>query len=517
MPWRSRGVPLASGHPARVEELLEQVGLPRAAGSRYPHQFSGGQRQRIAIARALAADPTVIVLDEPLSALDASAQAQVANLLVRLCRELDIGMLLISHDLAIVNQVADEVAVMYLGLVVEQAPTGDLWRTPRHPYTEALIGAIPRADGERSQPDGAARRGARPRGSARRLPVPPALSAGLRPLPDRDPAAADGGARTHAGVLAPAFGLVGVSAGRRYANPTPQDIVEWLPRRLPDHRLRYGDDAQQFGDLRLPAHDPADEAGHPVVVVVHGGGYSPNWSLDHIAPLAERLTVAAGVATWNLEYRKPGQRGGGWPGTWLDIATGIDHLRSVAGRFRLDLDRVVVVGHSAGGTFVTWAAGRSAVAAESDVHTSSPLAIRGVLTLAGMLDLDAFMGDGPEPPEFLSILLGADGPLSTQELQARVRQVSPMVRWQHVGAVQSLIVGSADATSLIEQSRAYVRAANDHGNDHGSDPVELDYLEGANHFDLVDPDGAAWPVVLARVRSLAGVEPEGAAGDEGSR
>ena len=137
---------------ARVTELLEQVGLSATARGRYPHQFSGGQRQRIAIARALAAEPSVIVLDEPLSALDASAQAQVANLLVQLCRSLNIGMLLISHDLAIVNQIADEVAVMYLGLIVEQAPTGELWRSPRHPYTEALIGAIPHADGLKSQP-----------------------------------------------------------------------------------------------------------------------------------------------------------------------------------------------------------------------------------------------------------------------------------------------------------------------------------------------------------------------------
>jgi peptide/nickel transport system ATP-binding protein len=137
---------------ARVTELLEQVGLSAGARGRYPHQFSGGQRQRIAIARALAAEPSVIVLDEPLSALDASAQAQVANLLVQLCRSLNIGMLLISHDLAIVNQIADEVAVMYLGLIVEQAPTGELWRSPRHPYTEALIGAIPHADGLKSQP-----------------------------------------------------------------------------------------------------------------------------------------------------------------------------------------------------------------------------------------------------------------------------------------------------------------------------------------------------------------------------
>ena len=132
---------------ARVAELLEEVGLPADAGDRFPHEFSGGQRQRIAIARALAAEPTALVLDEPLSSLDASAQAQIANLLVRLTRELDLGLLLISHDLAVVRQVADRVCVMYLGEVVEQATTKALWAEPRHPYTEALIAAIPHADG----------------------------------------------------------------------------------------------------------------------------------------------------------------------------------------------------------------------------------------------------------------------------------------------------------------------------------------------------------------------------------
>jgi len=127
----------------RVAELLGKVGL-RDVMNRYPHEFSGGQRQRICIARALAVSPEVIVADEPLSALDVSIQAQILNLLVRLKDETGISFLFISHDLRVVEYLSDEVAVMYLGRVVEQAPSTELFREPRHPYTEILLASAPR-------------------------------------------------------------------------------------------------------------------------------------------------------------------------------------------------------------------------------------------------------------------------------------------------------------------------------------------------------------------------------------
>jgi len=143
-PIRNFGLANSSGElDARIDSLLDKVRLPRDAGKRWPHEFSGGQRQRIAIARALAADPDLIVCDEAVSALDVSVKAQIVNLLRDLQRELGLALLFISHDLAIVEHITHRVAVMYLGKIVELGPKRQIFAAPKHPYTEALLSAAP--------------------------------------------------------------------------------------------------------------------------------------------------------------------------------------------------------------------------------------------------------------------------------------------------------------------------------------------------------------------------------------
>ncbi|MES9967543.1 MAG: ABC transporter ATP-binding protein, partial [Sedimenticola sp.] len=136
---------------ARTRELLEHVGLSADAADRYPHEFSGGQRQRICVARALAVEPRLIVCDEPTSALDVSVQAQILNLLEELQREMGLTYLFITHDISVVAYLAHEVAVMYLGRIVERGTVQEVLESPKHPYTRALLSAVPEIDTETSR------------------------------------------------------------------------------------------------------------------------------------------------------------------------------------------------------------------------------------------------------------------------------------------------------------------------------------------------------------------------------
>jgi peptide/nickel transport system ATP-binding protein/oligopeptide transport system ATP-binding protein len=147
-PLDVHGIGTRTERAARVKELIGLVGLPASSVARYPHEFSGGQRQRIAIARALALSPKLVVADEPVSALDVSIQSQVINLIVSLRERLGLSMLFISHDLSVIRHVSDRIAVMYLGRIVETGDAGALLEQPFHPYTQALLSAIPRPSPE---------------------------------------------------------------------------------------------------------------------------------------------------------------------------------------------------------------------------------------------------------------------------------------------------------------------------------------------------------------------------------
>jgi acetyl esterase/lipase len=266
---------------------------------------------------------------------------------------------------------------------------------------------------------------------------------------------------------------------------TGRDLLA-LPQPPAEATIAYGPSPQQKAELRLPkAPGP-----HPVVIVIHGGCWEAPWGFDHVRSLAAALT-AEGYATWSLEYRRLGDPGGGWPGTLEDVARGTEHLRAIAAERGLDLDRVIALGHSAGGQLALWLAGRHKLPPGSSLRAADPLRLRGVVSLAGITDLatgaaDRVCGDA------IPRLLG--GP--SAERAERTRLASPIERLP-LGVPQRLLCGTQDQIVPIGQARAYQAAARRAGDD-----VALEVIEGAGHFELVDPASAAWRAVREAVRHL---------------
>lgn len=276
-----------------------------------------------------------------------------------------------------------------------------------------------------------------------------------------------------------------VAAAGEPAVMTAADALA-LPRPVADHRLAYGAGPLQVGELRLPSGGGP----HPVAVVVHGGCWLAEYDLGHVSSLAAAL-AEVGVATWSVEYRRVGDDGGGWPGTFLDVAAAADHLRGLAREFRLDLGRVVAVGHSAGGHLALWLAARHRLSADDPLRGRDPLPLLGVVALAGIPDLAAYAaptGCGAAVPG----LLGG----APQDVPERLRRASP-IELVPLGVPQTLVVGTLDTVVPAAQARSYAEAARNAG-----DPVEVRELETAGHFELIAPASTAWPAVRDAVLEM---------------
>mgnify|MGYP000630873300 CR=1 FL=1 len=265
------------------------------------------------------------------------------------------------------------------------------------------------------------------------------------------------------------------------------------PRAAADHRVAYGSDPLQFGELWLPR----GTGRHPVIVLIHGGCWRADLPglelMDYMAAdLRDR-----GYAVWNLEYRRIGHPGGGYPGTFQDVAAGLDHLRALAPLHGLDLRRVAVSGHSAGGHLALWSAARDRLPPESPLRVADPLPIRGVVSLAGIADLDAYRRTGPDAcggPSTIDDLVGDQRP-GGRDIFA---DTSPPAMLP-LGDRQVIISGALDPIVPPRFGQDYAAAAASRG-----DPAQSVVLEGAGHFELIDPTSAVWPRIADAFARLLG-------------
>lgn len=271
---------------------------------------------------------------------------------------------------------------------------------------------------------------------------------------------------------------------------TPQDLMA-LPVNAPDHIIRYGSEPSHYAELRIPA----GAGPHPVVVLVHGGCFRKEFadtkSIGAIADALER----EGIATWSIEYRRLSEPGSGWPGTYQDVATGVDHLASIASKYELDLTRVVFMGHSAGAHLAHWAAARGRLAPGSVLYQPKPLRPIGVVNLAGRMDMTVGIDEYEAPcgmPVIRKLLGGMPDEVPERYSQVSLPALLPL------GVRQVMIWGMHENFVPESQAKTYVVAARAAGDD-----AELVIVPGAvGHFETASPASTAWPVVLETLREM---------------
>lgn len=254
-------------------------------------------------------------------------------------------------------------------------------------------------------------------------------------------------------------------------------------------RLTYGSEPSQFGDLRIPnrGHGP-----FPVVVVIHGGFWYAQYGLDLMDAMADDFTLR-GYATWNIEYRRVGQEGGGWPGTLMDVSSAVNFLRDIAPKYNLDLTRVITVGHSAGGHLALWSAARHRLPEGSAVSPTriNPVAIHGVVSLAGVTDVRQMWEVRQVDSPCVDFLGGTPSEYPDRYDAASPRELLPL------GVPQVLVHGDKDDRVPIALSESYYDAAMEIG-----DTIAMIELPGIEHFKVIHPDSEAWPPIADAVDEL---------------
>jgi acetyl esterase/lipase len=286
-----------------------------------------------------------------------------------------------------------------------------------------------------------------------------------------------------------ALAIVSMVAACQNAPLRPADIVK-LPSMPPAAHLPYGPDPNQFADLRLP-----DGRGpFPVVVVIHGGCWAEYADVTYTVNLATALT-RQGWATWNLEYRRVHQEGGGWPGTFLDAARGIDALREAAKKYPLDTVRVVAIGHSAGGQLALWDSARPRLPKDSAVYVADPLHLRGAVSIGGIPDMRAFAENAKGPCDGRHIRVMGGPPTEHPD---RYAQVSP-AEFLPLGVPQVLIWGEKDTVAPHSLFAPYEEKAKA-----GGDSVTSVVVPAAGHHDLMSSELPAYQVLVEQIRRLLG-------------